>query len=186
MFSRMHRWTAALAFAAVLVAGPASAVSILPGGSYSLLPSTLYIASQTHDGAASGSDIYTFTFSSPASIGAPVLDTTTNVNVGGTGFTTLTLDWIGPALSSLIGGPQSVPTTNLIDQILPLVGYGTYKLVIAWSVGKDSTGGYQSFLKTPTGDSQNPVPLPPALLLFGSALVGLGVLGRRRRQGAAG
>jgi hypothetical protein len=27
-------------------------------------------------------------------------------------------------------------------------------------------------------------PLPPALVLFGSALVGLGVLGRRKRKGA--
>jgi hypothetical protein len=31
----------------------------------------------------------------------------------------------------------------------------------------------------------NPVPIPPALLLFGTALAGLGFLGRRRKQGAA-
>jgi hypothetical protein len=32
------------------------------------------------------------------------------------------------------------------------------------------------------GDNQNPVPLPPALLLFGSALLGMHWLGRRRRS----
>jgi hypothetical protein len=39
---------------------------------------------------------------------------------------------------------------------------------------------------TATGpDNQTNLPLPPAILLFGSALAGLTVLGRRRRQGAA-
>jgi hypothetical protein len=33
-----------------------------------------------------------------------------------------------------------------------------------------------------TGDPPPPVPLPPALLLFGSALFGLTILGRRRRS----
>jgi hypothetical protein len=35
------------------------------------------------------------------------------------------------------------------------------------------------------GDNETPVvPLPPAAILFGTALVGLGLLGRRRRKGA--
>jgi hypothetical protein len=36
----------------------------------------------------------------------------------------------------------------------------------------------------PVDVSVSPVPLPPAAMLFGSALVGLGVLGRRRRSNA--
>jgi hypothetical protein len=39
-----------------------------------------------------------------------------------------------------------------------------------------------SFGTAPGNVSTNQVPLPPAALLFGTALVGLGVLGRRRRQ----
>lgn len=35
------------------------------------------------------------------------------------------------------------------------------------------------------GDNAPVIPLPPAMLLFGSALVGLGLLGRRRRKAAA-
>jgi hypothetical protein len=48
-----------------------------------------------------------------------------------------------------------------------------------------SGGGIYNFnVATTAGTDQSSVPLPPALILFGSALVGLTALGRRKRKGA--
>jgi len=179
----MIQWSAAVVIGATVAAGPAGAVTIFPGGTFALTPNTVYNVSETYFGPGSGTDIFKFTYSS--AVGSPVLDTTTNVNVGGTGFSVLTLDWLSPTLTSLISGPLNVPITNLINEVMPLsAGFGTYELVINWVVKGDSIGSYTSFLKTPVLDRQNPVPLPPALILFGSALFGMTVLRRRKRKGA--
>ena len=171
MFSRMFQWSAAVVIGATLAAAPAGAVPITPGGSYGLLPNSIYTVSETYFGADSGTDIFKFAYSS--AVGAPVLDTTTNLTVGGTGFSLLTLDWLSPTFTSLILGPLNVPTTNLSNVVMPLsAGFGTYELVIHWVVKANNAGSYTSFLKTPELDRQNPVPLPPALILFGSALGG--------------
>jgi len=185
MISRVIQWSAAALLGAVLATAPAGAVS--------LLPDTLYIMSQTWKqsiNGSSGTDTYLFEFDSPTAIGVPVLDSTTNVKVGlkpnQTSFASLTLDWLSPTNTTLISGPLTVPIGILEDVVLPLTpGYGVYKLVLAWTLDVGKTGSYTSFLQTPPNSGgENIVPLPPALILFGSALVGLTVLGRRKRKGA--
>jgi hypothetical protein len=49
--------------------------------------------------------------------------------------------------------------------------------------GQTGCGGLTGLVDVSTGPIPPPVPIPPAAMLFGSALVGLGLLGRRRRKG---
>lgn len=70
------------------------------------------------------------------------------------------------------------------------VGTGTSNTDITVSA-LDVWADYDGLINmTPTGVdgsvTVNPVPLPPAVLLFGTALVGLGFVSRRRKQAAVG
>ena len=56
---------------------------------------------------------------------------------------------------------------------------GSYEIVVAGALAGGKVGNYSGSI------SVNPVPLPAALPLFGSALFGAGLLGRRRRQQTA-
>lgn len=62
-------------------------------------------------------------------------------------------------------------------------GFTTLAERTGTSFGIGAIGPNDNF--TVASISVTPVPLPPALLLLGSALVGLGVMSRRRRQAAA-
>jgi hypothetical protein len=57
-------------------------------------------------------------------------------------------------------------------------------ITLNWAGGSVTNG--QVFDATFVGTAVNPVPLPGALPLFASGLVGLGLLGRRRKKTAAG
>src|SRR5262249_9600401 len=122
-------------------------------------------------------------------------------NFLGTGFDSFTVDWINPlgvsdhGTTSLEGpvppGPISLtPGGSLTNMALNLTVPTTpastfYELVINWQKPASALAYYSASILTPAVSRENDLPLPPALLLFGSALVGLTALGRRKRQRAA-
>jgi hypothetical protein len=71
----------------------------------------------------------------------------------------------------------------------PGAPFDHYTLLLNWTTSGSTGGGYAYSLEIdPCTEcfNNNTVPLPPAAILFGSALAGLGVLGRKRRQRALG
>lgn len=188
MLSRVIQWSAALAVGAVLLAAPAKAATLVPmsiGDTNTLALDTQYLALISHPGTGdlSGSDSFFFEYAPPPYFSA--LNSTTNLTIGASGFSSLTLSWIGPLGSGVNLGPLNA-IANLTNVPLPLTLSGIYELVIAWALPDSSANGtYTTSVLTPTrGSDNNPLPLPPALVLFGTALVGLTALGRRRRQRA--
>ena len=193
MFARMAKWTVALVFGATLMAGPVKAVttvSIAPGGGpYALAIGTEYDYSTPGGifGLAAGTgntDIFRF---SAASTFAGVINTTIAFGLGDTaGFKKFDLTWVNEASPlTILASASFVPGGSVVNLPLPVAVAGVYRLIIDWATKPSPSLGasYQTSLFVP-GDRQSDLPLPPALLLFGSALVGLGVLGRRKRNGA--
>ena len=111
----------------------------------------------------------TGTFSVDGVIADPV-KTKVTLSIGDVGvFNSLGLAFNGNPLESILG-----PLTTFFFSLLP----GANSFTIAGNANPDFVGpiGYNIKLEA------SAVPLPPALLLFGSALTGLGFLARRKRM----
>jgi hypothetical protein len=190
MFLRMVQWSA-LAIGAVLVASaparaatvnPADpAVELLPGATYS------YLTPSYPDPVPAGSSsIDVFNFFSTSSFSG-VLNSTSTIAVGlGAGFEKFDVSWVGSVsgvLASISLGP--VGTGGVFNLPLSVPGAESFQLIVDWIANKTEGAAYSMRITVPRGDGETALPLPPALLLFGSALVGLTALGRRRRGRAA-
>ena len=70
---------------------------------------------------------------------------------------------------------------GIFNTILALANSSTFLVALSATM-TNANDGADSFLGIPGTATITPVPLPPALLLFGTALAGMGFLGRRRRN----
>ena len=152
-------------FCTVLMAGSASAIPLSPGDSF--------FGGDVH-GPGSFTDIYEFNTTS-----APLGTVTISAKgiIGNIG--SLTLVWLNAANSvispALIVTNADGSNTGASPLAFVLADVATYYLRVTGIAGVGSTGGgsYEVAIST--------TPIPPALVLFGTALAGLGFLGRRRR-----
>jgi hypothetical protein len=125
----------------------------------------------------------TITFSNVTTGFAPNAnpETAGSLHMDGTGFFQYGVQCTGcgPGGSSPLSGPLSFDITGAGLSVLSLIqnASGQFFAVDLMSGTTGNTGAVDASVLSP-------VPLPPAALLFGTALVGLGVLGRRRRSNA--
>jgi hypothetical protein len=189
MLSRIVQWGAAFSLM-ILFAAKADAATVYlpfltPGDSAPLNADTEYNGSGFHT-TGNNSDIFAFTYSALPNLN-PTSYSTTNITLGGSGYSNLNVSWIwvdgATTIINAINGLGGIG--GQIPASLPLLGAGTYFLVFDWVVPNGTAGLYTFKIQTPFVENNTQLPLPPALLLFGSALAGLTVLGRRKRQGAA-
>jgi uncharacterized protein (TIGR03382 family) len=145
-----------------VLAGSANAatIPIADGGTYKLLPGNLYNDGSLTPGEYSfevdslpGLPMHPVVWAAPSNLEPPAQN--------------LKITWL---LNNASIGFDAVSVAANEKLYFPAVVLGTYKLIVDAVVG----GNYSVNLLTTT-------PLPPALILFGTALAGLSWLGRRRR-----
>ena len=164
MRGRDRKFYVLLAVFAFLFAMPANAVTISPGNAVAVLLTSgnEYVNSNLTFLGAGNVDSYKFEIAS-----APFGTITATLSFGNKG--PFEVAWFN-SLDVILGAYSSatVPLHFILDPV------GTYFLKVK-NVG--ASGDYLLSVTT--------TPLPPALILFGTALAGLTWLGRRRRLAAA-
>jgi hypothetical protein len=178
-----------VAFCTVVMAGSANAVTVIAtenadtGSAVSLLSGGVFthsassLAAGTNIGAAGETGLFLNFFLPTAPLG------TITVSAQGllSHIANLTLTWLDSSENPLAGGTLQVTngaggSTGAGPLALALTNTGNYFLRITGHVlSNDST--FEVAIST--------TPIPPALVLFGSALAGLGFLGRRSRRSSA-
>jgi hypothetical protein len=168
-------------FCLVMFGGSANALTVplSEGGSVALTENTEYLFGTQVVGPDSFTHL--FFFNPNALLGNTPGEVEANFVVG-SGFSgALTLQWLVDA--GTVGTDDGeLPITSLLLSAAPqtvplLLTAGTnYFLKVTGAVAEGNKGQYGFTLTT--------TPIPPALLLFGSALAGLGLLGRRSRRSA--
>jgi len=153
---------------AVVMASSASAGSISPNDPVAITvePATVYWYNVLYDAPTTIND--TFTFQGGAD---PITATLqANIIVGAGGPQSLSLSWIENGVNQIA---QWDLTTSAQAVAFTFLAGVEYALTITGTV---TGAGY--------GINVTTTPIPPAVLLFGSALAGLGFLGRRKRRQA--
>ena len=171
----MRALTAKLALGIVLLTAPAQAavVQLFDGGVYPLINGNIYTTSGTLTGsylpgAPAFNDTFTFLYDAPPEL-TGLATTTNNLLTADYGIDGFNWDWSKDG-SSLTSG-NGVITQHL----LPLLGDGSYVLTLA-GVPRSEGGQYTASLAVTA------VPLPGAMILFGTALAGFGLVERFRRR----
>jgi hypothetical protein len=177
MFVRVVRLGIQVAFAIMLLTVPASAVTVTPGSTTALEPNQNYSYTAILPGGTVINDTFNFTV-----VGGQLEATTTSIalNAGGDGafgVRDLTVQWYNSITNALLGtlivtNGAGVVVDPLASLVLTLVA-GTYKVIVT---GQALVAGGIYNINVAT------TPLPPALVLFGTALLGMTLLGRRRRS----
>ena len=164
-----------LALGMALFAAPAQSavIQLVDGVTYGpIADGDLYTTAGTLTGSympGSGAfvDSFSFIYDAPPDLGT--ISTTTNNLVADTyGIADFTFDWSFNGSSILSGAGLYT------DLVLPLFGDGTYTLTLS-GTPKEDGGQYTASLAV------SAVPLPGAVVLFGTVLAGLGLIQRRRK-----
>jgi len=176
-----------------LFAQSAAAVPITPGPvpvggpTAVLVAGNVYTDSPTFLANATIENQYNFLSSGLVTITTGIALNSNPPAQGPFGIKDLTIQWFNSAntlLGTLNVTNGSGVVTNPSDFLslnLPASALLYHIIVSGKALG--SGGNYTLNVFVP-GDQEGQLPLPPALLLFGSALIGLTALGRRKRQGA--
>jgi hypothetical protein len=166
----------------------ATTVPMTPGNAYALESGNTYSSTVLFESIAGPNTFLpgSFTHNYTMQLGAsdlPLYALTTSIAFPlGASVKSLTIEWLKPSLVSL----GSLVVTNADGSLT-----GNPPLVIGLSLLAD-LGDYIVRVTGLSASSDiynlriTTTPLPPALILFGTALAGLTWLGRRRRSAAAG
>jgi hypothetical protein len=182
MFARSLGWALQLFVAGLLLVGPAKASTIItPSPAFADLsaPGQVFTAFGSVNPNTAVNDTYDFHLT-VANLGALTTAIALNSNPpqqGGFGIANLTITWLNGVtqFAQLVVTDAAGVVINTSAKLLfALTGPNNDLHVKVTGTGLGSGGGYILNVST--------VPLPPALLLFGSGLLGLTLLGRRRRR----
>ena len=175
---RMFGVTSALGLALLVVPAQAATVSMTVGGTDALVAGNVYATSvpagnpagSFGPGSGAFNDAYFFTYTGSPTLSA-LATTTNNILSTAFGINNFSFVWRYVDVPQILAS-GAAPFTNLA---LALTLPGTYELILSGTPRAEG-GQYTASLAV------NAVPIPPAAFLFGSALVGIGLLTRRRRM----
>lgn len=165
----------AAVFSLFAIAAPlgasANTIAFEGGGPYNISSDSLFtgIVTSSADGAGS----YILDFFTPGQTVVGVADAAVTQATIDSSFTDLSMSWIDGRSSNTLDSAAGVDTltTEFNDE------FPVQQLRFDWS-DSVAEAGFRFDVETDV----TPVPLPASILLIGSALAGLGLFGRRRKQ----
>lgn len=175
MLVRVVRFGVQIVLFAMLLSLPAAAVPITPGSSTPLEPGQNYSYTAILTANQVINDTFDFTLVDP--LGTTTTGIALNAGGGDFGVKDLTFKWYTAAsvfIDSLVITNGAGVVLDPVASLFLALAAGAYKVIVT---GQALTSGGIYNINVAT------TPLPPALVLFGTALLGMTLLGRRRRSG---
>lgn len=149
----------------------AATIAVEGGGPYDVTSDTLFTGIVTSSADGAGSYILEFFTSGPTVFA--VADAAVTQATVSSSFTDLEMSWIDGLNLNTLNSAAGVDTlTTEFNEDFPV-----QQLRFDWS-NSVAEAGFRFDIETDV----TPVPLPASILLIGTALAGLGLFGRRRKQ----